>query len=258
MEITPNVIAAANARKLLNKYLIDKPVELDLTAIANAENLSIVTKKLNNCAGKIVWRKSSGLIFISSEIKNENQQRFIIAHELGHYCNDFENEFSIKCLPNQIFGLNPSSENEKNANDFASELLMPEEWFLNLVTGKQFDLSLLKNISETFNVSITAAALKYAQHGSTPTTIILSTDGIIKWSKISSGFPFQFIRPNTNINRASYAYNFFTGEKVPDTPETILADAWFWEDNNYRANYFLNELNIPMRNYNSVLTLLWE
>ena len=88
--------------------------------------------------------------------------------------------------------------------------------------------------------------------------VIMSKDGVVKWSRINKYFPFNFIRSGSEITSSSYAYEFYNGEKISLEPDLILADAWFWEDYNYKKDYFLYEQNIPMYRYNAVLTLLWE
>ena len=54
-----------------------------------------------------------------------NRQRFSIAHELGHYILDHNPVYS-DAEPEEIS--TPTSINEREANAFAAELLMPEEW----------------------------------------------------------------------------------------------------------------------------------
>ena len=147
---------------------------------------------------------------------------------------------------------------EVDANDFAAELLMPEEWFCSFTKGKRFEKKILSDIADYFGVSLSAAAMRYAEAGNHPVAIIMSKDGVVKWSRINNYFPFKFIRNGSGVSSSSYAYEFYKGEKISDEVETILADAWFPEDFNYKKDYFLFEQNIPMCRYNAVLTVLWE
>jgi hypothetical protein len=135
---------------------------------------------------------------------------------------------------------------------------MPEEWFVKFTKGKKFDKKLLSLTAGYFDISFSAAALRYAEIGNHPVAVIISKDGSVKWSRINKYFTFHFIKNGSKVNNLSYAYEFFNDEKIPDEPEEILADAWFAEDFNYKKDYFIYEQNIPMYRYNSVLTLLWE
>jgi len=119
----------------------------------------------------------------------------------------------------------------------------------------------------------------------------------VKWSRINKYLPFKWIPIGYEVNNNSYAYDIFenfnlsrsagttknkqitiSNEPIyppqaetlnkkyttnnPMTiitePNVVLADAWFWEDNNYKRDYLLMEYNIPMPRYDSVLTVLWE
>ncbi len=99
--------------------------------------------------------------------------------------------------------------------------------------------------------------MRYSEIGNHPITIIMSKEGKVKWSRINKYFPFHFIRSGSEVNKNSYAYEFFQGERISTEPEEVLADAWFWEDKFYKKDYFLYEQNIPMYRYGAVLTMLW-
>jgi hypothetical protein len=41
-------------------------------------------------------------------------------------------------------------------------------------------------------------------------------------------------------------------------PQEILSDAWFLNDFNYKARTFLIEQNFVLKNYKTVMTILWQ
>ncbi len=253
-----NILAKANAKKLLRGLFIDKPGKIDLYAIAGCENIFIEEKALESCEGQFVFKSGMGIISVDAELAESGQKRFTIAHELGHYFNSGKKENSFFCSGLDIRGIKQNLYAEVAANDFAAELLMPEEWFSTFTKGKKYSKFILADAAQYFNTSLSAAALRYAEIGSYPVAIIMCRDGAVKWSRINKYFPFKFIRTGSKVSSSSYAYEFFKGEKISNDPEKILADAWFWEDFNYKKDYFLYEQNIPMYRYNSVLTILWE
>ncbi len=252
------ILAKANAKKLLNEYLIKDPAKLDLYAIAGYENLFIEERDLFTSEGQLVVKDGMGIITIDDKITEKGQKKFTIAHEMGHYFNSGKKNGSYFCSGLDIRGIKQTITAEIDANDFAAELLMPEDWFCAFTKCKKFDKKLLSGTAEYFDIALSAAALRYAEIGNHPVAIIMSKDGVVKWNRINKYFTFHFIKNGSKINNLSYAYEFFNGEKIPDDPEEILADAWFAEDFNYKKDYFLYEQNIPMYRYNSVLTLLWE
>lgn len=252
------VLAKANAVKLLNEFYIKGPEQLDLYAIAGTENLFIEERNLFNCEGQLVVNDGTGIISIDDKITEPGQKKFTIAHEMGHYYNTGKKNGSFFCSGLDIRGIKQDVTAEIEANDFAANLLMPEEWFLNFTKNKKFNKKLLTDTAEYFGVSLSAIALRYSEIGNHPAAIILSKEGKVKWSRINKYFTFHFIRNGSEVNDLSYASEFFKGEKIPDEPEKILADAWFSEDFNYKKDYFIYEQNIPMYRYKAVLTLLWE
>ena len=252
------ILAKANAKKTLSEFLIKEPSKLDLYAIAGYENLFIEERDLFSSEGQLVVNAGMGIITVDDKITEKGQKKFTIAHELGHYFNSGKKNGSYFCSGLDIRGIKQDITAEVDANDFAAELLMPEDWFLRFTKGKMFGKKLLSETAEYFDISLSAAALRYAEIGNHPTAIIMSKDGTVKWSRINKHFTFQFIRKGSKVNELSYASEFFKGENIPGEPEEILADAWFAEDFNYKKDHFIYEQNIPMYRYNTVLTLLWE
>lgn len=102
----------------------------------------------------------SGEIFIENNVKsigiNKNhsltRQRFTIAHELGHYLNGhqyFDEEG--KMLEDSEFDFsNPIRQQEKEANLFASELLIPKEFLIKELEQHGLDIN---KLTEHFEVS---------------------------------------------------------------------------------------------------------
>lgn len=292
-------LAKARARKLLEDYCINSPAELDLYKLSYGEKLFIQEKTLETHIGRISYRDGCGIITISNSINEDTQKRFVIAHEFGHYFNErMKNGFN-GCIGSDMLGLKTKNQAESEANAFASELLMPETWFKDFTKRKKFSYELLKSTANYFGVSLSAAALKYSEIGPSPTAIIMSVNGKVKWSRINKYFPFQWIPIGYEVNNNSYAYDIFENYKqhpnlpqeqttanslhsvnvrrqtsdikklspINDSmainddftrPNEVLADAWFWNDNNYKKNYVMMEYNIPMPRYNAVLTVLWE
>jgi Zn-dependent peptidase ImmA (M78 family) len=251
-----NPAAKAKARLLLDKYFIEGPAELNLERLANAENLIIEEAELNNYLGMINFGSGYGIIKISKDIREYGQKQFVIAHEMGHFYT--QNCNHKHCNSNDLLAYKADNGYENDANQFAAELLMREEWFTDFTTGRRFNLELLKDISEYFKVSMTAAAIRYAESGITPIAIILSKDAFVYASIINTNFPFQFVPKGFKVNEFSNAYDFYHGREMSEEPDEILADAWFTEDFKYEPGKLLIEQNLAMPRYNSVLTIVYE
>jgi hypothetical protein len=119
-------------------------------------------------------------------------------------------------------------------------------------------LTIKEDIANYFNVSLRAAAFRYVNIGKYPTAVICSKDGIVKWSACHDYFPFKFIRIGTKVHKDTSAYDFFTGNTIQTCEDLVPAKFWFPEDYSIETDIYLNEQNVAMPNYNTVLTLLWE
>lgn len=134
---------------------------------------------------------------------------------------------------------------------------MHEKWFVEYVKRKKVDARLLKDTAENFTVSLTAAAIRYSEVGTYPTAVVMSTGGLVKWSSINKEFPIQFIRWGVKCSEHSYTSDFFQGKEIPFEAEDVPARAWFRESFYIKDTDRVFEFNIPMKNYNSILTVLY-
>ncbi len=248
--------AKARARELLDEYCIKEPSDLNVREIANGENLMIEEEETKGHAGRIFIDKEGGLITIDRKIREEGRKNFTIAHEVGHYCIEKEREYFCKHEDFHIFGR--TTDIEREANIFAAELLMPEDWIKKYIKWEDEALLTIESAARMFNTSNTSIAIRYAEHGRFPIAVIYSKDMRVKWSCINEYFPFKWIENGQKVNPHSRAYDFYSGKDMGTEVNEILADAWFLEDKNYKKGKYLYEQNIPMKAYNGVLTYVWD
>lgn len=146
--------------------------------------------------------------------------RFTLAHELGHYFIDRHRHAleSGKMQPHihhyQPFGKNEEWIIEREADAFASELLMPLTHFKADIKGKVFSCELLQSLVSKYQVSFSACAIRYMGLNMVPLMLIFAEDGKIKWQLRSSDFPFYRMRYGTS--------------KVPEN--TVMGDYFYKKD----------------------------
>lgn len=227
-----NNLAKANAKRLIEKYYFNSQKELNdnFESLIVAEGLIIIEEELNDYEGRILFDEENGVITINKN-SEERQKRFTIAHEMGHFYNE-SGKGNFKCGFNELYNYNKNIR-EINANEFASELLMHEKWFKELSDKKKITKELFSEISEEFNVSISAAVIRYSTIGYYPIATVMSTNGIVKWVSINKDFSYKYIRINRKVSELSYTSDFFEGKEIPEI-EDIPARAWFNEDYNLR------------------------
>jgi Zn-dependent peptidase ImmA (M78 family) len=251
-----NVLAQANATKLIDKYCYESPSEINLEALLYAENLKLKEEPLYNCEGKILFDEDTGIITVNSLSKDANQKRFTIAHEMGHFYNE-KGKGSYRCGHHELYGTRRNLTREADANDFAAEMLMHEKWFVDFVKGKMLSTKLLINTANHFGVSLSATAIRYAEIGTHPAAVVMSKEGKVKWSFINKGFRIQFIKWGAEVSDLSYTSDFFKGDPIPAEAEDVPARAWFRGSFYIKDGDRVNEFNIPFTSYNSILTVLY-
>lgn len=250
------------AQKLMSECGIDDPTEFPLDLIVFGRGATLIEKPLQNSEGRIVFGTDSAIITINSDIPYEGKKRFTIAHELGH----FEMHRNVIVVHNDTdatleFFKNGNQETE--ANEFASELLMPEHLFKKECEGKKFSPDLLRQLSERFQTSITSVAYKYFELGYHPICLFYSHNNQVKYWKRPENYP-HFINDRTRLTppEDSVAFEFFNEGKIyskENSKQQIWKSTWFdlkhWEDDN---NYRFYEYCIITPRYNTVLSIVWE
>jgi Zn-dependent peptidase ImmA (M78 family) len=186
--------------------------------------------------------------------------RFTLAHELGHYIIDSHRiGLKLGLLEPHHSKTNQKQfyEIEREADYFASCLLMPEERFKKDILRKKFNFELISSLSKEYKVSITAFAFRFAQIGSHPIMIIYAENGIIKWKYDSDDFPYKYL-----LNSQKISDSFVMGEYFKNITTEISKTSQIWaidcfdyvksEDSNKKFYEHCITHN------NSALSIIWE
>ena len=213
--------------------------------------------------GMTIYEKERFYIHINIDNGNRIDSargRFTLAHELGHYIIDTHRiGLMMGLLEPHHSTTNQKQfyEIEREADYFASCLLMPEERFKKDIYRKKFCFDLINSLSKEYNVSITACAFRFAQIGSHPIMIIYAESGIIKWVYNSDDFPYRYLLNNKKISDS-----FVMGEYFNNTATEISKTAQIWaidcfdyvksEDSNKK----FYEHCITHKNF--ALSIIWE
>lgn len=114
----------------------------------------------------------------ASHIRNEGFIRFTVAHELGHY---FLPDHPEKLFPNGS-GLHQSKSGfishdplERQADLFASALLMPDLLFSKAVDRAGVGFEAIEKLAKECKTSITATAIRYTQFSDEAVAVIVSS-----------------------------------------------------------------------------------
>jgi Zn-dependent peptidase ImmA (M78 family) len=251
------------AKELLEKYQLCMPdkYKTDVEGIANAEGLIIYYTDIGESLGLLVYDDDAAFIKINNKIRESGMIRFTIAHELGHYIIN-KNRIILKhgLKYHEFYNYNPQTKEEMEANAFAAELLMPKRKFNKFTKDKKLNFNLIKEIAQTFDVTLSAAAIRYANIGRLPIAVILSRNQKIIWYFISEYFPFKQISKNLTLKYETGAHKIFREKQTLDAP--ILIEAYYWFEDKIlhrdKRNSMLWEDSFYLPYYYSVLTILWD
>ncbi len=226
MTIRVNSVIMDLAEEVASRY--DEPVPL--LKVAEDEFIKIIFDDYGSSTfdGLTWFEEGTDDFYIHLNIQTGNNNRttkgrFTLAHELGHYFipthrkglinGTLKPHGSVSYLTNQR-----AWQIEREADAFASSLLMPKLSFGKFIQGKQFCFGLIEKIAERYNVSISAAALRFADIGNDPLLICYAVDGKIRWVSHSDDFPFWRMR-----------YGSGKGERVPEN--TVMGTFFYDHDN---------------------------
>ncbi len=242
------------AEKIIQKLNIRNPSELAIRDIAMEKDLFVKEQPMDGSEGRLLRKKNHGIITINKKILEEGRKRFAIAHEIGHFELHSESQLII-CTEQDMMQWKSNNIQEIEANEFAANLLMPEFLFRPFLKKyKKPEMESIIYLANEFRTTLTATALRYVQLSKEPCALAVSKNGIIKWYQKSLDFNFH-IKVGERVSPDSYAFEFFRGNDLPDTSESVSASAWI--SGNIAEDSEIMESSFSLPRYNIVLSLLW-
>ena len=252
--------AQAEARKLLHDAGVTSPEHIDIETFARARGAEIVDGPLRGATARVmrIGTKRAARIRVSDRIAHPGVRRFSIAHELGHLVLDHE-------LPNAIDSSDPVAfmaraceltkkgvDVEAEANAFAAELLMPEQFTRRCCEVSPVNLAPVRAIAERFGTSLSASAIRFAELTSERCAAVYSEHGVVRWAVHSPTFTASIPR-GIPVDRWSVAYDYFTSRSIDDRAQPVPADAWL--ETTSDADIIEHSAALP--DLDAVITLLW-
>ena len=225
------------AIKLRSEIGISDPNEIPLEDVILGRGGYVQYKSMGSTDGRIVYGKSICTIYINSDIQYDGRRRFALAHEMGHL--EMHRGSAIHDDNNSLDWFNNAERQLRNgvqefeANQFASEYLMPMELFLNEASGIQLSPDLLKSLSERFETSITSVAFRYFESNLHPMAIFHIYNGIVKYWKKSNdlnvwiGDKTRLAPPSDSVAMEYINANYNPIYKSDEQQQEIYKSTWF-------------------------------
>ena len=230
--------AAIEAERLLEDLgLIDVPVipeEVCQAMSSSSFPITLEEKPMSseNFHGISMGNAHGAAILVNANIPNRHRKRFTAAHEIGHVHLHIQTNIQsqFECTSKDISaGENSNNAYEKEANAFASSLLMPSSVVSPLVLRNDLTWSLIQRISELCDVSLEAAARRAIALSKDSCCLIVHKDGEmwypIKSRSFSAYLPAQPFPPylDTHPDGGTVA-------SLPDSIEECNFSDWSFPD----------------------------
>ncbi len=132
--------AIKKAKKLLVRAGIDlgsmdvtKDCSIDVNKIAQVLNIAVVQHPFAKEVSGVFFKKDGDMFIGVNSKHSETRSRFTVAHEIGHYilhaseALHYDDHTKLPIEFAFFRSENVTNEDEREANHFAAELLMPEE-----------------------------------------------------------------------------------------------------------------------------------
>lgn len=225
-----------------------------------AEQLQLEVNELNveGFDGALVRAKGTpfGTIVLRDSIREPGRKNFTVAHEIGHFVLPGHEEADLVCTSAEVGDWsNSAKEFEREANEFAAELLMPEPLVRQIMGRTEPSLALIEQIASSCQASLSAAAWRFCHLTSHRCAVVWSAVGTVSWSRRSEEFRFGVSRSGP-IREGTFAFDCSAGRNTPDRPQPVAADLWL-ESQNVARDAHVWEQSKALPSYSSVLTLLW-
>lgn len=236
------------AQDIIESFNLTPPIDLDIILECfdikvNYETLKTMEALLIISSGK------KNIVLDKDRARNVKRDRFTIAHEIGHYLMPWHD--TLQQWDNTInFDLDDKIEQE--ANDFASELLVPEEYLLQDIKDKKLTLDLIKSLSEKYNVSLVVMARRILKYSEVEAIALIYYSNGKKYVQMKSSVFKGELKEGT-IKDSSAHKLIRTYNSSAETKEILDYDVWFKESID---NYKVVEESIYQSKLGRVFTLI--
>lgn len=255
------------AIRLREEIGIDSPEDILLEDVVMGRGGILHYKSMGKTDGRIVYGKNICTIFINSDIRYEGRRRFAIAHELGHLEMHkgsplHDDNVSLEWFNNAEKQLRKGTQ-EYEANQFATEYLMPSDLFHSEAKRKIFSPELIKSLAERFLTSLTSAAFKYFDTGLHPIVMFHIFNGKIRYWKKSDDLK-VWIKDITKLPppKDSVAMEYIEADYKPiyrtDELQQSISKSTYFKLRDYDEDTEFYEYCIVTEPFKNILSIVWE
>ena len=243
---------AEAAEAIIEDLGITQIADLDVEAIAFDAGVEVVYESLSGCEATLVGVGDQAIATINPS-EYRGRERFSVAHEIGHW--KLHRGRSFRCRVDQIEENFGSTVNfEKEADTFASHLLMPSRMFNEAIRPfSRPNFKQLGEVAAAFDTSLTATALRLVGVDTLPTILACYTRNGLRWQAAAKHIPRRWYLKD-QVDEDSFAYDLLFSATECRGLGKQSADTWFTNDD--AGRYEVLEQCVPLRG-DEVLVLIY-
>ena len=174
-------------RLLREEGLLSLPVDIGRLAETRQILIRPMEERKRGVSGMLVRHGNSFGILYDASIPNCGYQRFSIGHELGHFFIDghLDHVTSAGDVHESRAGFVSDDSYEREADFFASGLLMPATLTRAVIRRQPDGLAAVEAIHREAVASLTAAAIRYVDLSDIPMAVVVSRGGRVDYCFLS-------------------------------------------------------------------------
>lgn len=235
------------AQDIIKSFKLTPPIDLD--KILGCLDIKVNYESLGNIEALLIVSKGKKNIILNEvENRNINRDRFTIAHEIGHYILPLHKNLQF----DDAIDFNCDDKVECEANDFASELLIPEEHLLKDIKNEKLTINLIKRLAEKYNVSLVVMVRRILKYSDTEAIALIYYSSGKKYIQMKSP-SFRGELKEGRIKNSSAHKLINNYRSSAETKEILDYDVWFKDSD---EEYNVIEESIYQSRLGRVFTLL--
>jgi len=248
-------IAVAKADDLLMEINVCEPDEIDIERIAIYKDAEVRYEPLDGMDGCLIRDDNAAIITVRRSINYEEQKRFVIAHELGHFFLHPKTRQIETVDADQADDWSEKQETEEyEANLFAAEILMPKSLFQSRAKDKEPSFELIESLSKEFRTTLTSTAVQFVRTTTEECVLVSSLGRERLWFIPSAGFSFR-MSEDKYIHGHSCAAEVGRHKRSARSSE-IEADFWLEGFRGDHKSYITEDARF-FSSLGKTLSLLW-
>ncbi len=248
--------AEATARNIHRELGITSIEDIDVVRIAALHDAMVRERALSGLDGMMIRRGRSAVISVRKSIPEQGKKRFVVAHELGHIMLHPTIRQADRFQDGEVDRLSyRQSGEEREANYFAAELLMPQDLFVPAMRPVDPSFDEIHRLSACFGTTLSAAAIQFVRYSKEPCAFIITKGLGRPWCFTPEGFDF-WIEDRDKVHGHSVTAHAFSRRACLERAQDVPAGIWFRGYSDTGKDYITEEA-LVLGNTGIAYTLLW-